>query len=315
VRCASVRCMSTPYVLAFDLGGTDLKSAAVTADGEVIHFARVRSRVLESADAPFVVVGEMAERVRGAMGASPLAAGFGSPGTVDPSTGVLRARTMHLPHWTDLPLRARLEGVLGVRVVVDNDANFASLAEHRVGAAKGARVSLTVTVGTGVGCGIVIDGRVFHGAHGGAGELGHAALGGGAQECGCEVEGCIEQDAAGEGLVAAARAAGLEVAEAREVFALASSGDAGATALVGRLAHQLGRMIGVAVNLLDPDVVVVGGGLAQAGEALLEPVRASVMRHALESHTRALRIVPAALGNRAGVTGAGLAAWERASPA
>jgi glucokinase len=165
-----------------------------------------------------------------------------------------------------------------------------------------------------VGCGIVIDGHLFHGAHGGAGEIGHAALGGGTLECGCEVEGCIEMDAAGEGLVAAARVEGLDVADARAVFALATSGDARATALVDRLAHQLGRMIGVAVNLLDPDVVVVGGGVSQAGEMLLERVRASVVRHALASHTRALRIVPAALGNRAGVTGAGLAAWELLEP-
>jgi glucokinase len=230
---------------------------------------------------------------------------------VDPATGMLRARTLHLPHWTDLPLRSRLEGLLAVPVVVDNDANFAALAEHRVGAAKGAGISITITVGTGVGCGIVIDGRVFHGAHGGAGEIGHAALGGGRRECGCEVEGCIEPDAAGEGLVEGARAAGLDVADARAVFAFAAGGDSRARSLVDRLALQLGRMIAVAVQVIDPDVVVVGGGVAQAGEMLLDGVRASVRRHAMESHTRSLRIVAAALGNRAGVTGAGLAAWDR----
>ncbi len=305
--------MTPACVLAFDLGGTDLKSALVDEDGAMRHLARAPSRVGEGPVPPLDAIAAAAARLRALAEVPVRAAGLGSPGVIDPGSGAMVGTTAHLPHWNGLPLRAELEGRLALPVAVDNDANFAALAEHHLGAARGARVSLTITVGTGVGCGIVVDGRVLRGARGGAGEIGHLPLGGGGVACACGVDGCVEPEAAGEGLVAAAREAGLDVADARAVFALAQSGDPRARALIARLAHQLGRMIGAAVNLLDPDVVVLGGGVAQAGEALLVPVRASVERHALASHVRGLRIVPASLGDRAGVVGAGLAAWERAA--
>ncbi len=298
--------------MAFDLGGTDLKAALVDEAGGVCNFSRTPSRVAESREAPLAAIAAVAAELRAVADGPVIAAGIGAPGVVDPRSGALVGATAHLPYGRDLPLRALLEERLALPVAVENDANLAALAEHHAGAARGARVSLTITIGTGVGCGIVIDGRLMRGAHGGAGELGHLPLGGRGMACACGVEGCVEPEAGGEGLLAAARAAGLDAADARAVFAHAAAGDPRAERLVARLAHQLGRMIGAAVNLLDPDVVVLGGGLAGAGEALARPVRASVERHALASHTRLLRILPAALGERAGVVGAGFAARERA---
>jgi glucokinase len=304
--------MSAPSVLAFDLGGTDLKAALVGADGDLRHFSRTPSRVPEGRDAPLEAIGEQGERLRALAPGPVLAAGLGAPGVTEPRTGAQLGRTANLPFWEDLPLRELLERRLGLPVAVENDANAAALAEHRLGAARGARVSLTVTVGTGVGCGIVVEDRLLRGAHGGAGEIGHLPLGGDGAPCGCAVEGCVEAEAAGKGLVRAAREAGLAAEDAAAVFALAAAGNPVARALVDRMARQLGRMIGAAVNLLDPDVVVLGGGIAQAGEMLLAPVRASVARHALASHVDRLEIVLATLGERAGVMGAGLLAWERA---
>ena len=235
-----------------------------------------------------------------------------TPGVIAPGSGALVGRTPHLPHWDSLPLRELLAARLGVDLVVENDANMAALAEHRVGAARGARVSLTVTVGTGVGCGIVGECGLVRGAHGGAGEIGHLPLDG-RHPCGCGVPGCVEPEASGGGLVARAREAGLDVNDAAAVFAAGAAGDERAARLIERMTDRLGALIASAVQLLDPEVVVVGGGVANAGEALFGPLRVAVRRYALDPHGRRVRVVPAALGERAGTVGAGLAAWEAAA--
>lgn len=298
-------------VVALDVGGTDLKSALVAHDGSLALFARRPSRVSESAGAPIAVVRGVLAELRGATAGDLLAIGAGIPGVVDPASGKLVGATAHLPHWADFAIRETLEVASGMDVVVDNDANLAALAEHRLGAARGTRLSLTITLGTGVGCGIVENGRVLRGALGGAGEIGHLPLGGGALECECEVEGCVEPDMSGGGLARAARELRLEASDAEGVFALATRGDVKARHLIERFIDRLAATLAVAVNILNPEVVVIGGGVAGAGEALMAPLRTAIDRYALASHRRGLRLVPAALGDRAGVIGAGLLAWER----
>jgi glucokinase len=191
---------------------------------------------------------------------------------------------------------------------VENDANCHAMAEHRFGAARGARVSITVTLGTGVGGGIVADDRLLRGAFGGAGELGHVAMGVGSLDCACGIPGCAEPDMSASGLVRAAKALGLEAASGAEVFAMAEKGIADAVVLIDRLGDRLGAALAAAVGLVNPDVIVIGGGLAQAGDPLLDRVRAGVVRYALPSHAARLRIVPAALAESAGVIGAALLA-------
>ena len=299
--------MTSDHVLALDLGGTDLKAARVLADGTVEGFSRRPSRTGESREAPFAAMAEAAAAL--VAEAPPLAVGLGCPGVIDPVTGTLVDRTAHLPHWRDLPLRDEVARRFARRVAVDNDANVAALAEHTLGAARGARVSITVTLGTGIGCGIVIEGRLLRGAHGGAGELGHAPLGRDGEPCVCGVPDCAEPEASASGLLRRARAAGIEAADVAAVFARAASGDATAARLVARMADRLGAVIATAVDLIDPEVVVVGGGVAQAGDALFAPLRVAVRRYALPSHG-GVRLVAAALGERAGTVGAGLLAWE-----
>lgn len=293
-------------LLAFDLGGTDIKVARVSADGSVHGFAKVPSRASEGEAALFEAIAHAA-RTTGE-GASTAAAGFGSPGVIHPVSGIIVDRTPNVNLPPDFPLRDRLEQVLARPVAVDNDANMAALAEHTAGAGRGARVSLTVTVGTGVGCGIVVDGRVFTGAIGGAGEIGHMPLGSTGPACGCGVEGCAEPMASGSGLIARAREAGLDVRNAREVF---ESSDPRAAQAIERMVDHLARMLSAATQLLNPDVIVLGGGVAQAGERLFAPLEARCARYMLASHRKGLRLVPAVLGERAGVIGSGLAAWQR----
>jgi glucokinase len=295
------------HAIALDLGGTELKFARVGRDGSVLDSGRVPARALEGAEVLLgVLLGEARKMAEGAC-----AVGVGCPGVIDPRTGALVDQTPHLSLPRDFPLAAHLSRELGLPVYADNDANLAAWGEARMGAARGVRVSVTFTVGTGVGCGIVAEGRVLRGAWGGAGEIAHAGFGSTGSVCVCGVVGCLEPLSGGEGLARRALEAGIAASEARDVFVAAEAGDARAAKLIAEMADALGRQIAVVVQVVNPEMVVVGGGVARAGESWLAAVREAVLRHAQPSHTRNLRIVPAALGIRAGVTGAGLFAWER----
>ena len=302
--------LNPEYMIALDLGGTDLKSGLVDRSGALTHFSRRPSLTLESAEAPLEAIAEAVEELRARTGSRIGGAGLGCPGVIHPGTGAMIGGTAHLPHWDSIPLRERLSEWLGLEVSVDNDANCAALAESVLGAARGTRDSITVTLGTGVGCGIVSEGRVLRGAFGGAGELGHLPLGSGRYPCRCGVVNCVEPEASASGLMAMARAAGLDAPDAATVFAAAARGDARATALVDHMADRLGALLAVAVNLLNPGAVVVGGGVSQAGEPLFSRLNRALARYSLASHRDGLRVVPAALGERAGVIGAGLLRWQ-----
>jgi glucokinase len=302
--------MRALMTIGLDLGGTDLKSGLVADDGAIERFGRVPSRTRESEGAPLAVLADAAQALLATAGARTDIIGLGVPGAIH--EGALVGRTPHLPHWENLPIAARLGDALGVAVAVENDANCHAYAEHRLGAARGARVSITVTLGTGVGGGIVVGDDLLRGAHGGAGELGHVSMGSGEWPCACGVPYCAEPDMSASGIVRAARAAGLEADSGLDVFAHAVRGEARAVGLIDRLGDRLGAAIAAAVGILHPDVVVIGGGLARAGEPLFTRVRASVRRYALPSHAAGLVVVPAALGEQAGVIGAALLARRHA---
>lgn len=296
------------HTIALDLGGTDLKLGRVARDGTLRAFERRPSRAggtpeqllatLLDAAAPHLV------------GAA--AIGLGYPGVVDPRDGTVVDQAVHARLPAGFPVRDHLAKSLNLPVVVHNDANAAAWAEHSHGAARGSRVSLTVTVGTGVGCGIVADGRLLGGAWGGGGEIAHMGQNVSGPACGCGVEGCAEPVSGGAGLAARARAEGLAVRDAEEVFTAAASGEPRARRLLDEMIVALGRQVACAVQVVNPDVVVIGGGVAAAGEALLAPLRTAIARFAQPSHVRGLRILPASLGNRAGVIGGGLLAWDGA---
>jgi glucokinase len=282
----------------------------VSFDPELVieRFVRSSSRVQESADAPYEAMQDAAAHLV-EPGERIAAVGLGSPGVIDPGDGRLRGGTPHLPHWSERPLATDLKRMFHAPVAVDNDANAAALAEQRVGVARDARVVVMLTLGTGIGCGIVIDGRPLRGAHGGAGELGHVPLGRQGVPCQCGVADCVEPEASGSGLARAAREHGLGELDAAGVFARAAAGDATARELVSRFIDRLGAVVGTVVNVLNPDVVVIGGGVSNASDALFTPLRATLERYALATHRAELRLVPAMLGERAGSVGAGLLGW------
>lgn len=301
--------------IGVDAGGT--KTAAVLLDakvGEVVERTLVETPATDAEQATAAIVAAVAELARDRTVA---AVGVGAAGMVD-GEGVVRFSPNVA--WRELPLRQRVEDACGLPTYVDNDANVAAWGEYRFGAGRGSNDMLLVTVGTGIGGGIVLGGRLFRGAHGFAAEIGHVIVEPGGPKCGCGSEGCWEQVAAGRAIDRLGRAAGLEHPQSllleladgdpdrvngRLVTRAAKEGDPLSLDVLEQVGLRLGQGIAGLVNILDPDVVVVGGGAIEAGELLLEPARRAFV-DAVEApeHRPEVPIVAAALGNEAGAIGA-----------
>jgi glucokinase len=310
-------------VIGVDLGGTKLLAAAVDASLGVRHrVSRVAPRTDQAAVLDAVV--DAVNEVRGASGADVLGVGFGIPCLLDVRTGEA-VGAVNLP-LADVPFAAVMAERLGLPAFVDNDANLAMLAEHRYGAARGAHVAALLTIGTGIGGGLVIDGEVFRGAIGAAAELGHMVVDIDGPPCqgNCPNHGCLEAVASGtalarEGLRVARSAPetglGRAFASGREITGmlvteLAHDGDAAARDVIMLIGMRLGVGIANIVNMLNPEVVVIGGGVIAAGEALLAPARAVVAERALRPSRDEVRIVRAHFGAESGMIGAGVLALE-----
>jgi len=228
--------------------------------------------------------------------------------------------------WREFPLRERIQSAVGIPTLVENDANAAAWGEFRFGAGRGSSDMLLVTVGTGIGGGIVSGGRLFRGAYGFAGEIGHIIVEPGGPLCGCGNQGCWEQVASGRALGRLGREAAAEhpqsvLSELVDgdpsrvtgfiVTTAAQRSDPIAIEIMSKVGRRLGEGIAGLVNILDPDVVVVGGGVIDAGELLLEPARRAFVE-AVEGpeHRPNVPLVPAVMGNDAGAVGAAELAWR-----
>lgn len=247
------------------------------------------------------------------------AAGATVPGLVDHDSGVC-ALAPNLG-WKDVPLREVLEDELRIPVVVHNITQASAFAEGRIGAARGKHSYVWVYAGSGIGSGIVIDGQIFHGQRGFSGEIGHCPVADDGPLCGCGRRGCLETVASTMALVKAANAAiankeptilgkGGSDIDMTTIASAAMKGDAVAKRILDRASEHLGRGLSYLLNILNPEMIVLGGPIVQAGESLLREVRASVARHALLPH--GVAIVPSALGDRAELAGAVLLAMESA---
>ena len=303
--------------IGVDIGGTKVSGGVVAPDGAVL--ARVRRRTpsndpMETAEAIAEVVAELR------ISHDVATVGIGAAGWID----LARATVLFAPNlaWRDEPLRERLEGLIGLPVILENDANAAAWAEYRFGAGRGERVVAMVTLGTGIGSGLVVAGELYRGAHGIAPEFGHMCVVPDGRRCGCGNRGCWEQYASGKALVREARdiasgaplsAAALLEAAGGQVSAIdgplvtevALAGDPAAGECFDEVGSWLGRGLAGLASALDPSCFVVGGGVADAGDLLLEPTR-----RAFEATLpgRGFRPMPtvrlAALGNQAGLVGA-----------
>lgn len=295
--------------LGLDLGGTNIKLAVLESkgDGADPRVVWTGSAPTLAGEGPDAVVARLAALGREAMaGHGPVdTVGVGLPGLFDPDAGTITLFPNLPGDWPGHPVGGPLSEALGLPAALINDVRAFTLAEGRLGAARGCRDVVCLALGTGVGGGVIIDGRLHLGLDGTAGEIGHQTVVPDGPRCGCGNRGCVEAVA---GAVAIAELGGRATAE--EVFAAAARGDARARAAVDTVAGYLGVAVANAVVILAPERVVIGGGIAGAGEVLLEPIRAEVRRRITLVPAERIRIVPGALGSSAGAIGAALRGAE-----
>lgn len=306
--------------VGLDVGGTKILAVRVARDGAIV----ARAEAPTPADDERATLASMVEAAGSIMTPEVLAVGVGAAGMVDVASGMLR----YAPNlaWRDLAIAEHMRTALGVPCQLDNDANVAAYGEFRFGAGRGYRHVLLVALGTGIGGGIIIDGRLFRGAHGFAAEIGHVVVEPNGPRCGCGNRGCWEQVASGNTIgrlgreevlrdptcALAERAGGdPEAVTGALVTRAAHEGDPTAVRIVAEVGTRLGIGIAGLVNVLDPQIVVVGGGAVRAGELLLEPARASFAETVEGGDRRpTVPLVAAELGPDAGAVGAATLALE-----
>ncbi|MBW5252318.1 ROK family protein [Streptomyces poriferorum] len=300
------------HVIALDVGGTGMKAALVGADGTLLYEARRATGRERGPDAVVESVLAFAADLRAYgqehLGESALAAGVAVPGIVDAENGIaVYAANLG---WRDVPMRRLLgERLGGVPVALGHDVRTGGLAEGRIGAGKDADRFLFVPLGTGIAGAIGIAGTIEAGAHGYAGEIGHIVIRPDGPDCPCGQRGCLETLAsAGAVSRAWAAASGDPEADAADCAKAVESGDPKAVAVWLNAVDALAAGLVTALTLLDPRTLIIGGGLAEAGETLFTPLRAAVEERV--TFQKLPHIAPAALGDTAGCLGAGLLAWD-----
>lgn len=311
--------MSDYCVAGVDLGGTKIYTVLAGSKGEVLAEIKMPT---EAAKGPEHVIARILESVERVKGEAPPSCrlrslALGAPGPLDTSRGIIHfAPNLY---WHSLPVGEILEKRTGVPVRLDNDANLAALGEYVYGAGRGASDMIFITISTGVGGGLILGGKLYRGAADGAGEIGHMTLLPDGPRCGCGNRGCLEALSSG---TAIAREAGKLVAggggkgilaaaggdpgaiDAAVVACAAAEGDPGAISIMEEAARYLGIGIANLVNLLNPSLVVLGGGVMAAGDIIWAGVRREIRARSLEAAWSRLRLAPAGLGDRAGAMGA-----------
>ena len=315
--------MPAPRVIGVDLGGTKLLAGAVDAQLNVHH--RVQRIVAGMDQQALLHVAQRAVlEAIDAAGAPIEAVGFGIPVLIDRATGTAVVGVNTLLH--DIAFGQEMSQRLGLPVFVDNDGNCAALAEHRAGACSGAGEAIVVTVGTGIAGGLILSGELYRGARGAAGELGHMVIELDGPPChgNCPSHGCAEVYVSGTALVQEARRlgairpkSGLERALADNgtlagplITELAHAGDVAAIEAITLIGSRLGVVLGNLINIFNPQVIVIGGGVIAAGELLLEPARAVVAERVLPFLADGVRIVATRFGDEAGMVGAAALAYD-----
>lgn len=339
-------------VLALDIGGTKLAAGVVTADGRV-HGCKVLPTRPEQGWQEVIrrLIALGRDTIAQAGADPPGAVGIACGGPLDAPSGMLLSPP-NLPGWEKVPIGPMAAQAFGIPFALENDAAAGALAEHRFGAGRGAATMLYLTVSTGIGGGAIVDGKLLRGATGNGGEFGHVTVRRGGRPCGCGRRGCLEAYASGtaiarkaahewaaNGVTAAdvavreavvqerAQAGGAEAkaaagrqgvtvrreVTAADVAAAAAAGDPVAGAVWAEAMDVLGGAVTDLVNVFEPDVVVIGGGVTRSGEMLLDPVRRVVAREAISPAAGAVPIVLAELGDLVGVVGAGIVAHDLSS--
>jgi glucokinase len=307
--------------LGIDLGGTKIVAGLVDREGRIVARHHRDTEAKEGQDAVFrrlVDVTTQLLTTKGINRQQVAAIAIASPGPIDARRGVVTAPP-NLPGWRDVPLGRMIQEEFGLPTSLENDANAAALAEHRFGAGQGSDHMIYATVSTGIGGGFVLGGRLYTGATGGAAEFGHTTVLPSGPLCGCGNRGCLEAVASGSAIAREARervqrgvptliaelaAGNLDSITAKLVAQAADQGDWEANAILGQAMTYLGVGMANLVNLLNPQLLVIGGGLTKMGERLFEPVRRAIDLRAFATAARAVELRSAQLGDDVGLLGA-----------
>ncbi len=308
------------FVLAGDLGGTNLRIAAVDRSGDLLFRFEAdtprhcdESKIVETA-----VV--LAKQCRAELKTEPLAFGFAIPAIMAAEEGRIFS-SPNLPELGGRELAASLRNELGLSVILENDANAAAIGENWLGASRGAGTSICITLGTGVGGGIIIDGKPHRGPDGTAGEIGHICVEPLGPPCGCGSNGCLEQFSSASAIVRMAKdlkeqypgskACGVDNLDAQTVFAFGKMGDPLCVEVFRRMGKYLGIALAGLINVLNPDKIVIGGGAADGWDLFVDETRAEIKKRAFREPAERARIVRATLGRDAGIVGAAFLAFGK----
>ncbi|WP_078379713.1 ROK family glucokinase [Sutcliffiella halmapala] len=311
--------MENKWLVGVDLGGTTIKMAFISQYGEIVHKWEIRTDISEKGKHITTDIAKAIDHKLNELQepkSKLYAIGMGAPGPVNKATGLIY-EAVNLG-WENYPLKDLLEVETGLPVVVDNDANLAAIGEMWKGAGDGSKDIICVTLGTGVGGGIITNGEIVHGINGAGGEIGHiTVIPEGGAPCNCGKTGCLETIASATGIVRTAleeiklypnsplaKIAKGEGLSAKKIFDLASEGEEAATAIVNKVTAPLGLVLANLANALNPEKIVIGGGVSRAGEAVLSPTRHHFEKFLFPRTKVGVQIVEATLGNDAGVIGA-----------
>lgn len=315
--------MNNELILACDLGGTNLRMAAVNAAGEILHFVKTATPKTEHPAEIVRLIVESAAECRAAvkhLGAvQALAAAV--PATINAAEGIT-LKSPNIPALDGFFFSAAVSNALNLPVILENDANAAAIGEHAFGAAKNFQNAVIVTLGTGVGGGIIINGNLLRGINGTAGEIGHICVEPAGAPCGCGSVGCVEQYASATAIVRLTRESANQYPNSVlrnktpmtsfDVCRAGIAGDELALDVFRRMGFYLGAALADLVNVLNPEVIVIGGGASAAWDLFVHHTREQIRRHAFREPAETVKIVRASLGNDiAGILGAGKLAFDR----
>lgn len=315
--------MNEPHVIAVDLGGTNIRVAVITASGQLEHRTRMPTRSEEGPDAVIARIGELINEVVKTAGlADDVPVGVASPGPLNPRTGVVHF-TPNLPGWRDVPFVDKLTAHVQRNVTLANDGNCGTLGEAWFGSAKGVRNLVYLALGTGIGGGVITEGVLIDGKNGLGAEIGHTLVALDGPRCTCGSIGCLESFASGWAIQAEAehiattadgdllrKLAGEGPIHAGIVAKAAEQGDYAARALLDRAGRALGAAMGSFVNMFDPEMIVIGGGVAALGELLMGPAKLAMPAHCFIDMRRNMEIAYSSLGHDTGIFGAAALAFS-----
>lgn len=315
-------------VLAFDLGGTKFAFGVVAENGDILGSDKIETLAKQGPEQAIQRVNLAAQALLKKLNIKPeelIGIGIASPGPLDIAKGCVDG-SPNLPGWTGYSIVKGLSGFFNLPARIDNDANAAALGEYKFGAGKNKKNMVYITVSTGIGGGVIVDGRLMRGANGNAAELGHLTLNIDGPACPCGANGCLEMYASGTAIARRTREA-IQAGAQSQILNLAGSveeitthhiltalekDDALAQKIWNETTEYLGRGLAVVINSFNPEVIVVGGGVTAASDLLFKPVREKALRYAFPRLAAVCSIVPAGLGSNVGVVGAAACAFENA---